>query len=67
MRRYGRQQEVQVDERLCARACEQVSSRKGITSEDVQCIVEKVAGLIMVMTSAKMQSTNENLQRVAKM
>ena len=33
----------------------------------MQCIVEKVEGQTMVMTSAKMQSTNENLQRVAKM
>ena len=60
-------EEEQVDDGLCAWTCEQVRSLKEMTSEDTQCILEKFEGLRMVMTSVKMQSTNENLEHAAKM
>ena len=35
------QQEVQVDDGLCAWVCEQARSMKEMTSEDTQCILDK--------------------------
>ena len=60
----GRQQEGQVDDGLCAEACDQVKSTKEMTR--VQCTVEKFESLMMMVTSVKMLSTKENRQRAAE-